>query len=184
VYPGGVFVIEFCECPRASSGLIIKGIEIRKDTDLNCVQIWARSNRAKNAYLKKIMKHICRAVSEPDFTDVIWTYPPDSSDPPPDLCRVKIEVCSDSTQELYSVEALKNVEYTEEDAEKTISEITFGQTLSEGEQHILVEVIKKRISSFSRHKGDIGYTTLIEHEIDLTDTKPFKIKPYKLFFAE
>lgn len=89
-----------------------------------------------------------------------------------------------STQELYSFEALKKAEYTEEDAEKIVSEITFGQTRREQDRKVLVDVIKKRIGSFSRHKGDIGYTTLIEHEIDLTDTKPFKIKPYKLSFAE
>jgi hypothetical protein len=163
---------------------VIKGIKIRKTTDLDCMQRWAKSNQFKNGRLKKIMKHVRRAVSDPEFTELIWIYPPNSSDPPPDFCRVEIEVCSDCTQELYSVEALKDVEYTDADAEKIVSEITFGQTLTDEDRAILVDVVKKRISSFSRHTGDIGYTTLIEHEIDLTDTKPFKIKPYKLSFAE
>jgi hypothetical protein len=56
--------------------------------------------------------------------------------------------------------------------------------LSEREKDELREVIQENIKAFSRDKGDLGYTTLIEHEIDLINDTPVKIKPYKLSFEE
>lgn len=173
-----------CECPSVLSQSKICGVKIRKDTDLSLLRAWAKANGVKNGRLKKILKQIKRATTDPEFSELVWLYPQGSIDPPLELLRVEIETVSDFFQELYTVEALQKSEYTEEDADKIVSEITFGKELTPEERQELVDVVKRRISSFSRHKGDIGYTTLIEHEIDLIDPKPFKIKPYKLSFDE
>jgi tRNA (Thr-GGU) A37 N-methylase len=62
--------------------------------------------------------------------------------------------------------------------------ITFGKTLNNQERNQLEEVVRKNINAFSRNKGDLEFTTLIEHEIDLLHETPVKIKPYKLSFEE
>jgi hypothetical protein len=42
-------------------------------------------------------------------------------------------------------------------------------------------VVKARIAAFSRDDAEMGYTTLIECEIDPLDKIPVQIQPYKLF---
>jgi hypothetical protein len=95
-----------------------------------------------------------------------------------------MQICSDTSQEMYSMIDLKKKDYTSDDAEKIVSEIDFGKSLSSEEKQLLVDAVKKNIQAFSRHKADIGYTTLVEHEIDLINNTPIKLKPYKLSFAE
>jgi hypothetical protein len=45
-------------------------------------------------------------------------------------------------------------------------------------------VVRKNFKAFNRNKGDLGFTTLIDHEIDLLRETPVKMKPYKLSFEE
>jgi hypothetical protein len=45
-------------------------------------------------------------------------------------------------------------------------------------------VVKARIAAFSRDDAEMGYTTLIECEIDPLDKTPVQIRPYKLAFEE
>jgi hypothetical protein len=48
------------------------------------------------------------------------------------------------------------------------------------------EFVVERIigAAFSRDDAEMGYTTLIECEIDTMDTTPVQIRPYKLSFKE
>jgi hypothetical protein len=45
-------------------------------------------------------------------------------------------------------------------------------------------VVEARIAAFSRDDAEMGYTTLIECEIDPLDKTPVQIRPYKLAFEE
>jgi hypothetical protein len=45
-------------------------------------------------------------------------------------------------------------------------------------------VIKARFAAFSRDNAEMGYTTLIECEIDPLDKTAVQIRPYKLAFEE
>jgi hypothetical protein len=45
-------------------------------------------------------------------------------------------------------------------------------------------VVKARIAAFSRDDAEMGYTTLIEREIDPLDKTPIQVRPYKLAFEE
>jgi hypothetical protein len=45
-------------------------------------------------------------------------------------------------------------------------------------------LVIKRIAAFSRDDAEMGYTTLIECEIDPMDTTPVRFRPYKLLFEE
>jgi hypothetical protein len=98
--------------------------------------------------------------------------------------RVQLEVCTDSSVEVYTQEAVKAKEYTDKDIDEIVKTITFGKTVSDQERNQLEEVVRKNVKAFSRSKGDLGFTTLIEHEIDLLHETPVKMKPYKLSFEE
>lgn len=65
-----------------------------------------------------------------------------------------------------------------------IAALKFGDDLTEEERSELEAVIRNRIEAFSRDDAEMGYTTLIQCEIDLTDQKPVQFKPYKLSFHE
>jgi hypothetical protein len=65
-----------------------------------------------------------------------------------------------------------------------VKTIAFGKTLNDQERNQLEEVVRKNFKAFSRNKGDLGFTTLIEHEIDLLHETLVKMKPYKLSFEE
>lgn len=62
--------------------------------------------------------------------------------------------------------------------------MTFGSNLSESDSELLQSVVRKNIRAFSRYKGDLGFTTLIEHEIDLVNQTSVKLRPYKLSFEK
>jgi hypothetical protein len=86
--------------------------------------------------------------------------------------------------EVYTQEAVKAKEYTDKDIDEIVRTITFGKTLNDQERNQLEEVVRKNFKAFSRNKGNLGFTTLIEHEIDLLHKTPVKMKPYKLSFKE
>jgi hypothetical protein len=98
--------------------------------------------------------------------------------------RVQLEVCTDSSVEVYTQEAVKAKEYTDKDIDEIVRTITFGKILNDQERNQLKEVVRKNFKAFSRNKGDLGFTTLIEHETDLLHKTPVKMKPYKLSFEE
>lgn len=116
-----------CECPSVLSQSKICGVKIRKDTDLSLLRAWAKANGVKNSRLKKILKQIKRATTDPEFSERVWLYPQGSIDPPLELLRVEIETVSDFFQELYTVEALQKSEFTEEDADKIFLKSLLGR---------------------------------------------------------
>jgi hypothetical protein len=86
--------------------------------------------------------------------------------------------------EVYTQKAVKAKEYTYKDIDKIVKTITFGKTLNDQERNQLKKVVRKNFKAFSRNKGNLGFTTLIEHEIDLLHETEVKMKPYKLSFEE
>jgi hypothetical protein len=55
-----------------------------------------------------------------------------------------------------------------------LTSIRFGKQLTEDELKEIKAVVKARIAAFSRDDAEIGYTTLIECEIDPMDKPRFK----------
>jgi hypothetical protein len=98
--------------------------------------------------------------------------------------RVQLEVCTDYFVEVYTQEAVKAKEDTDKDIDEIVRTITFGKTLNDQERNQLEEVVQKNFKAFSRNKGNLGFTMLIEHEIDLLHKTPIKMKPYKLSFEK
>ena len=74
--------------------------------------------------------------------------------------------------------------YTEKEIEDVVAALHFGKHLLETERTELERVVRARIEAFSRDDAEMGYTTLIQCEIDPTDLKPVQLKPYKLSFHE
>ena len=77
-----------------------------------------------------------------------------------------------------------NRPYTAEEIESVVAAIKFGGELSKEERAQLEGVIRKRIEAFSRDDAEMGFTTLIQCEIDLSNQSPVQFKPYKLSFHE
>ena len=71
--------------------------------------------------------------------------------------------------------------YTEEEIENVVAARNFGAELSQEERAQLEGVIRKRIQAFSRDDAEMGYTTLIQCEIDLSNQSPVQFKPYISF---
>ncbi|GAQ92670.1 hypothetical protein KFL_010890010, partial [Klebsormidium nitens] len=69
-----------------------------------------------------------------------------------DLLIRRVQVVSNSDQEVYSQEPAQKADYTVEDVQRIVSEITFGKTLTPSERQELEDVIRRRITSFSRYK--------------------------------
>ena len=74
--------------------------------------------------------------------------------------------------------------YTDDDVDFILTSIRFGKQLTEDELKEIKAVVKARIAAFSRDDAEMGYTTLIECEIDPMDKTPVQIRPYKLAFEE
>jgi hypothetical protein len=160
------------------------GVKIRSETDLEVVRDWLKLNHLKAGKLRKILRKAKSALHDPDLREFVWLYPLSLSGPPDSLLRVQIELCSDSTEELYTQEAVSKTEYTAAEVESIVNDIKFGSNLSSEEAESLKSVVRKNIHAFSRSKGDLGYTTLIEHEIDLVHCTPVELRPFKLSFEE
>ena len=166
---------------------VLLGVKIRSEQDLEVVRGWCKQNGLKAGKLRKIIRKARSAIRNPEIEEFVWLYPRGISDPPESLVRVQLEVCSDTTKEFYTQEAVKSDSvsgYTQAEIDDILQTIQFGSKLSDEELKLLKDVVTKNIKAFSRSKGDLGYTTLIEHEIDLVRVNPVKLKPYKLSFEE
>jgi hypothetical protein len=73
---------------------------------------------------------------------------------------------------------------SDDDIDFILSSIKFGKQLTPEELKEIKELVIKRIAAFNRDDAEMGYTTLIECEIDPMDTTPVRIRPYKLLFEE
>jgi hypothetical protein len=125
-----------------------------------------------------------RALKNPNLQSFVWLYPECCTEAPENLVRVQLEVCTDSSVEVYTQEAVKAKECTGKDIDEIVRTITFGKTLNDQARNQLEEVVRKNFKAFNRNKGDFGFTTLLEHEIDLLHKAPVKMKSYKLSFED
>jgi hypothetical protein len=165
-------------------GHVLFEVSISTEQDLEATKSWCKSNKMKNAKIKKVLRSGKRALKNPNLQSSVWLYPECWTEPPENLVRVQVEVYTDSCVEVYTQEAVKAKEYTDKDIDEIVRTITFGKTLNDQERNQLEEVVRKNFKAFSRNKGDLEFTALIEHEIDFLHKTPVKMKPYKLSFEE
>lgn len=144
---------------------------------------WCKANRMKNCLVKRILKQARKALKNPTVQEFTWLYPEGAREPPKELIWVGLKPSAETTFKTYSHQNRPS-DYTPEEAEKILADLKFGENLKVDQRADLITVVKENIQAFSREKGDLGYTTLIEHEIDLVDDKPVKMRPYKLLFEE
>jgi hypothetical protein len=90
-----------------------------------------------------------------------------SPNPPVELKRLFIRAAEPPRQE----EDQRGL-YTEDDVDFILTSIRFGKQLTEAELTEIKAVVKARIAAFSRDGAEMGYTTLIECEIDPLDKTP------------
>jgi hypothetical protein len=116
------------------------------------------------------------------WRELKWIVPEESPDPPVELKRLFIQASETPTPP--AVEDMSRGPYSEDDVEFILSSIKFGKQLTPEELQEIKELVVRRIAAFSQDDAEMGYTILIECEIDPTDTTPVQIRPYKLSFEE
>jgi hypothetical protein len=113
------------------------------------------------------------------FTKIKWIVPEHSPDPPVELKRLFIQAAEPPRQK-----ETQRGPYTDDDVDFILTSIRFGKQLKEDELKEIKAVVEAHIAAFSRDDAEMGYTTLIECEIDPMDKTPVQIWPYKLAFEE
>jgi hypothetical protein len=88
-------------------------VRISTEQDLDATKAWCKSNKMKNARLKTILISAKRALKKPDLQSFVWLYPECWTEPRENLVRVQLEVCCESSAEVYIQEAVKAKEYTD-----------------------------------------------------------------------
>jgi hypothetical protein len=96
-------------------GPVLFGVRISTKQDLEATKTWCKSNKMKNAKIKKVWRSAKRALKNPNLQSFVWSYPECWTEPPEILVRVQLEVCTDSSVEVYTMEAVKAKEYTDKD---------------------------------------------------------------------
>jgi hypothetical protein len=76
-----------------------------------------------------------RALKNPNLQSFVLLYPECWTEPPENLVRVHLEVCTDSSVEVYTQEAVKAKKYTEKDIDEIVRTITFGKTSNDQERN-------------------------------------------------
>ena len=117
--------------------------------------------------------------SRGNFRPFRWIVPEGAAEPPESLRRIFIQAVESPVPQ-----PPPSRPYSQEEVESVVAAIKFGAELSAEERAQLEGVIRKRIKAFGRDDAEIGYTTLIQCEIDLSDQTPVQIRPYKLSFHE
>ena len=140
---------------------------------------WAKSVGYHKQNLKRLKVQISRMKRRQSFTEIKWIVPENSPDPPVELKRLFIQAAEPPRQE-----ETQRGPYTDDDVDFILTSIRFGKQLTEDELKEIKAVVKARIAAFSRDDAEMGYTTLIECEIDPLDKTPVQIRPYKLAFEE
>jgi hypothetical protein len=140
---------------------------------------WAKSVGYHKQSLKRLKVQMRRMSRRENFTEIKWIVPEHSPDPPLELTRLFIQAAETPCQE-----ETQRGPYTEDDVEFVLTSIRFGKQITEDELKEIKAVVQARIAAFSRHDAEMGYTTLIECEIDPLDKTPVQIRPYKLAFEE
>jgi hypothetical protein len=113
------------------------------------------------------------------FTKIKWIVPEHSPDPLVELKRLFIQTAEPPRQE-----ETQRGPYTDDDVDFILTSIRFGKQLTKDELKEIKAVVKAHIAAFSLDDAEMGYTTLIECEIDPMDKTPVHFRPYKLTFEE
>jgi hypothetical protein len=143
---------------------------------------WAQKVGYSKSNLKKLKDQKGRMEWRNSWRELKWIIPEESPDPPTELKRLFIQ--ASETPAPPQVEDVSRGPYSDDDIDFILSSIKFGKRLTPEELKEIKELVIKRIAAFSRDDAEMGYTTLIECEIDPMDTIPVQIRPYKLSFEE
>lgn len=75
-------------------------------------------------------------------------------------------------------------DYTPEEKAQVLAELAKNSEpyvhLTEAQRQAILDVSSEYIKCFTRHEFDLGYSTLLRHEVDTGDSKPQKGKPFYL----
>ena len=89
-----------------------------------------------------------------------------------------ITECYEIIQDSQSIE-IKTV-CIENKTKERISRLKFGKKLTVEQRKRLIETIHNKMEAFQWEETDIGLTDIVEHEILTGDSKPIKLKQYKI----
>jgi hypothetical protein len=134
------------------------------------------------ANLKKLKVQKGRMIRRGLWNEIKWIVPEEAPDPPLQLKRLFIQASESPTPP--SPQDVSRGPYSEDDIEFILSSIKFGKQMTPEELSEIKALVIKRIAAFRRDDAEMGYTTLIECEVDPMDTTPVQIRPYKLSFEE
>jgi hypothetical protein len=165
--------------PEACHGPILSALKIENERQCQIALQWAKSVEYHKQNLKNLKVWISRMKRRQSFTEIKWIVPERSPNPPVELKRLFIQAAEPPRQE-----QTQRGPYTDDDVDFILTSIRFGKQLTEDELKEIKAVVKARIAAFSRDDAEMGYTTLIECEIDPLDKTPVQIRPYKLAFEE
>jgi hypothetical protein len=84
------------------SGPVLFGVRLSTEQGLEATKSWCKFNKMKNAKIKKVLRSAKRALKNPNDQSFVWLYPKCWTEPPENLARVQLEVCTDSSVEVYT----------------------------------------------------------------------------------
>jgi hypothetical protein len=143
---------------------------------------WAQKVGYSKSNMKNLKVQSGRMERRNSWKECKWIIPEESPDPPNELKRLFIQASEPPAPP--QVEHVSRGPYLDDDIDFILSSIKFEKQLTPEELKEIKELVIKRIAAFSRDDVEMGYTTLIECEIDPMDTTPVQIRPYKLSFEE
>jgi hypothetical protein len=157
-------------------------LKVSTPTDWDRAFEWAKKVGYSKPNLKKLKVQKERMERRDSWRELKWIIPEESLEPPIELRRPFIQASEPPGPP--AVEDVSRGPYSDDDIEFILLSIKFGKQLTPEELKEIKELVVRRIAAFSRHDAEMGYTTLIECEIDPMDTTPVQIRPYKLSFEE
>jgi hypothetical protein len=168
--------------PDTSPGPILSALKVSKPADWDRALEWAQKVGYSKPNLKKSKIQRGRMERRNSWRECKWIIPEESPDPPNELKRLFIQASEPPAPP--QVEDVSRGPYSYDDIDFILSSIKFGKQLTPEELIEIKKLVIKQIATFSRDDAEMGYTTLIECEIDPMDTTPVQIRPYKLSFEE
>jgi hypothetical protein len=81
-------------------GPVLFGARILTEQDLEATKSWCKSNKMKNAKIKKVLRSAKRALKNLNLQSFVWLYLECWTEPPENLVRVQLRVCTDSSVEV------------------------------------------------------------------------------------
>jgi hypothetical protein len=150
---------------------------------------WAQKVGYLKSNLEKLKFQKGRMERKNSWQELKWIIPEESADPPIELKRLttklkRLFIQASEPPAPPQVEDVSRGPCSDDDIDFILSYIKFGKQLTPEELKEVKELVIRRIAAFSQDNAKMGYTTLIECEIDPINTNPVQIRPYKLSFEE